>query len=58
MTQHPSQEKDLGLFIDGNRERRLPTKAIVILDCINRNIKYGTKEVMVLLYTALIRPDL
>ena len=45
-----------GFLTDGNREGRLLTKANVIVDCINRSVKCGTKEVIVFLYTALISP--
>lgn len=43
---------------DGNEKWKLPTKVNMILDCINRSIKCRTKKVMILLYTALVRPHL
>lgn len=33
VSQHPPQDKDFRLFIDGNRERRLPSTTRVILAC-------------------------
>lgn len=55
--------KDLGIIVDhklymSQQCNTVPKKTNVIQRCINKKVIYKTQEVVILLYLALIRPQL